>query len=406
MEQPLNALPVRSGESARSARGALERAVPWALGLVAAGVSLVVFSRQVFTVLGVSDFSQHISFARDLCADGRLQPHFLFELVTCGLAAPLAARRVAGAFDGTAVALASAAVVAKAVLSYRRLRAAGGTVAAFLAALALLFAMPLFNWWSFPDIYLGQVSPNVWHNPTAVVVLPLALLLFQSASGLAIGARPRGLLTISAPWRAVAGASALSVLTCLTKPNYLLAFLPCWGLLLADEARRALRAGRGGRRPALVLAGLLGPTAIALAWQARHLAGTGGGVLLAPLAVWRLYSPNIPASLLLSVAFPLGVLALHFRTARRQASWLLAAAVLSFAVLEMALLAEPGARFTHANFFWGAYAANYLLFLESAALLAAAPRSWRSVASWSLLGAHALAGIVYLVRLLTEGAVL
>jgi hypothetical protein len=60
----------------------------------------------------------------------------------------------------------------------------------------------------------------------------------------------------------------------------------------------------------------------------------------------------------------------------------------------MSLLAETGPRFTHANFFWAAFSANYLLFVESAAVLAAAPRSRRSVTAWSLLGAHALVGLV------------
>ena len=79
---------------------------------------------------------------------------------------------------------------------------------------------------------------------------------------------------------------------------------------------------------------MLAPVAGLFAWQAWRLAGTGGGVEIAPLAVW------------------------------------------------------------HANFFWGAYAANYLLFVESAVLLAAAPRYWRTTVAWALLAAHAGAGLV------------
>src|SRR5207245_4270936 len=41
-------------------------------------------------------------------------------------------------------------------------------VALTLLCLALALAMPLPNWWKFPGIYLGQIWPNVWHNPTAI----------------------------------------------------------------------------------------------------------------------------------------------------------------------------------------------------------------------------------------------
>lgn len=372
------------GGSAASA--GWERAVPWALALAAAGTALAILSRQVFSPLdtaGQSDFMQHAAFARSLCRGGGMPPHFLFEVVVCGIAAPLGGGR---AFELASVAVAATAVMAKVLLTYRRIREAGGVGTAALAALGLLFAMPIFNWWKFPKVYLGQISPNVWHNPTAIAVLPLAMLLFSAASKLTITDRPRRL----------AGAGALALLTGLTKPNYLLALLPCWLALLVERAARSSRAGRTGwRRPALVIAAVMAPAAGLLAWQSWRLATGGGGVEIAALAVWRLYSPNIPASILLSLAFPLGVLLLYRKRARRQAPLALAWSVLLVALLQMALLAERGPRWPHANFFWGSYAANYLLFVESAVLLAAAPRSTRTTLAWGLLAAHAAAGIVY-----------
>jgi hypothetical protein len=380
------------GADAGSAAGAgWQRAVPWALALAAAATALAILSRQVFSPLdpaGNSDFMQHAAFARSLCQGGGLPPHFLFELVVCGIADPLGGGH---AFEHAAVAVATLAVVAKVVLTYRRLREVGEVGTASLAALGMLFAMPLFNWWKFPRVYLGQISPNVWHNPTAIAVLPLAMLLFSAASKMTITDRPRRL----------AGAGALTLLNGLTKPNYLLALLPCWLALLADRAVRLPRSGvpRSGqtrwRRLAIVVAAVMAPVAGLLAWQARRFAAGGGGVEIAPLAVWHLYSPNIPASILLSLAFPLGVLVLHWKIARRQAPLVLAWSVLLVAVLQMALLAERGPRRPHANFFWGAYAANYLLFVESAALLAGAPRSTRTTLAWGLLAAHAAAGMVY-----------
>jgi hypothetical protein len=376
----------RGAEAGSAARAGWERAAPWVLALAAAGTALAILSRQVFSPLdpaGKSDFMQHAALARVLCQGRGTPPHFLFELVVCAVAAPLGGGR---AFELAAVAVAAAAVVAKVVLTYRRIREVGEAGTASLAALGLLFAMPLFNWWKFPQVYLGQISPNVWHNPTAIAVLPLAMLLFSAASKMTIMDRPRRL----------AGAGALTLLNGFTKPNYLLALLPCWLALLAERAAGSPRAGHPGwRRPALVVAAVVAPAAALLAWQAWRLEAGGGGVEIAPLAVWHLYSPHIPASILLSLVFPLGVLALHWQIARRRAPLALAWSVLLVAVLQMALLAERGPRWPHANFFWGAYAANYLLFVESAVLLAGAPRSRRTTLAWGLLAAHAAAGVVY-----------
>jgi hypothetical protein len=375
----------RGADAGGAARAGWKRAAPFALALAAAGTALAVLSRQVLSPLdpaGKSDFMQHAAFARSLCQGSSMPPHFLFELAVCGIAAPLGGGR---AFELAAVAVAALAVVAKVVLTYRRIREAGEVGTASLAALGLLFAMPIFNWWQFPQVYLGQISPNVWHNPTAIAVLPLAMLLFSAASKMTITERPRRL----------AGAAALTLLNGLTKPNYLLALLPSWLALLVERAARSRRAGQTGwRQPAIVGAAVLAPAAGLLAWQGWRFAA-GGGVEMAPLAVWRLYSPNIPASILLSLVFPLGVLVLHWKIARRQAPLALAWSVLLVAVLQMALLAERGPRWPHANFFWGAYAANYLLFVESAALLAGAPRSTRTTLAWSLLAAHAVAGLAY-----------
>jgi hypothetical protein len=378
-------MPPDGAAAGSAARAGWQRAAPWALSLAAAATALAVLSRQVFSPLdpaGKSDFMQHAAFARSLCQGSGMPPHFLFELVVCGIAAPLGGGH---AFELAAVAIAALAVVAKVGLTYRRIHEVGEVGTASLAALGLLFAMPLFNWWKFPQVYLGQISPNVWHNPTAIAVLPLAMLLFSAASEATITDRPRRL----------AGAGALALLNALTKPNYLLALLPCWLAQLGERTARSPRAGdTRWRQLAIFVAVVVAPVAGLLAWQAWRLAGSGG-VEIAPLAVWHLYSPNVPASILLSLAFPLGVLVLHWQIARRQAPLVLAWAVLLVAVLQMALLAERGPRWPHANFFWGAYAANYLLFVESAVLLAGLPRSRRTTVAWGLLAAHAGAGVVY-----------
>lgn len=151
------------------------------------------------------------------------------------------------------------------------------------------------------------------------------------------------------------------------------------------------------RRAALAAAILAAPTAIALVWQMRQLRHEGGGILVAPFAVWSLYSPHIALSLLLSLLFPLGVVVLAWPAVRRAPVLAFAWSVLGVAVAQMALLGEQGPRFPHGNFFWGAYAASFVVFLESAIVLAHEPDSWRTKLAWGLLAAHASSGVLYLV---------
>ena len=42
----------------------------------------------------------------------------------------------------------------------------------------LTFITPIVTVFNFPRIYLGQISPNVWHNPTIIFSMPFNILLF------------------------------------------------------------------------------------------------------------------------------------------------------------------------------------------------------------------------------------
>ena len=42
----------------------------------------------------------------------------------------------------------------------------------------LLLVGPFYIPWYNPDVYNGQVTPNIWHNPTTICVRPFAFLAF------------------------------------------------------------------------------------------------------------------------------------------------------------------------------------------------------------------------------------
>ena len=122
--------------------------------------------------------------------------------------------------------------------------------AALFLALALFFVAPLPKWWRPESLYLGQLSPTVWHNPTVIAALPLAVASFWAF-----------LLPVPRRARDECVAGALIGLSVLAKPNFALAFLPAAGLLrllaarsaraAAGRARLALGPGRAGARLAV-----------------------------------------------------------------------------------------------------------------------------------------------------------
>ena len=140
------------------------------LSAAAAALSTAVFYRLTYDL--PTDIGYH---------DRYFSQDFLYHLLVwtlSGFGASVGALSVAG------IVVLTAAVMARALVAYAYLLpAAGGGAAAegarprraWVVAAAtggLVLAMPLPNWWKFPALYLGQITPNVWHNPTLIVAMP------------------------------------------------------------------------------------------------------------------------------------------------------------------------------------------------------------------------------------------
>lgn len=377
------------------------RQAAWPLAFGALACALVVLaSLQFGPYLERSDIDHgvHLRLVQALAAGGPLLPHFAYHLLVA-LAAGFSTeldqlRRAAQAVLALLVLikLALSLGFARALLARAGSRLAPAS--ALLLALALFFVAPLPNWWRPEDIYLGQLSPTVWHNPTVIAALPLAVASFWAF-----------LLPPLRRARDEGVTGVLLGLSVLAKPNFALAFLPAAGLLRLFGNGRARFVHK-----LTALAIVSTPPVLALGWQyhqalATGLAVAGEGVLtVQPLEVWQGFSPHPLVSALISLAFPLAVAVLVGRSARLgralAAAWLLALV----AVAQFALLAEPGPRLDDGNYYWGVVPAVYLLFLVSACELLArgqdpAPEpGWRGsrrarLACWAILALHAASGV-------------
>lgn len=347
----------------------------WQLAAWAATASL--FLPVLRLLAPESDIGVHADQAAQWVASGRTSlalPHFLFPALVIGVRAVLPFLDFAGA--GIAVVLASQLALVSLLLGLLggawpgAARRRGAALACLLLALSLLLVMPV-NLLGLPErnLYFGYVSISTHHNPTLVLLKPLALGLFlQALSALAPGPEPRSALRVF-------GTAALALLSTLAKPSFALAFLPALALF-AGVWRLGLRRSVDTR---LLGLGIALPCLSVLAWQ--YLTTYAGAappelasrIALAPLAVVRALSPSgLAWKFALSILFPACVYAL-LPGARRDAALNLAWLTFGAGALLAYGFAEAGPRRMDGNFLWSAQIGLFVLFVAS--LLAALRRA-------------------------------
>jgi hypothetical protein len=344
-------------------------------------VSSPLFTREVDIAQPWGDYSGHMEIARNFLHGRVDRPHLLLHVTLLALTGGT----LAAAAPGTLAMLLALAVAVRAWLTADYLNDSRKLPAATLTilCLALAFAAPLPNWWH-RDLIVGQPSPNAWHSPTYVFASGFCIWLF--IEGMRLLDRPS--------LRGAAVVGLAMVLSLMAKPNYVLAFGPCFGVALCPPLWRAWRGDQLNVRCVLgILALAFVPTLVAIGGQAVWLRNEHP-VFLAPLVVWGVHSPNIPASILVGTLFPLVVLILFPRGTNSDRALVLAWCTLAVGVAMFALMAETN--FSDANWGWGMHQADLVLFVVSTAFVIRQSAGWRQAVCLAVLGLHAVSGAVYL----------
>jgi hypothetical protein len=392
--------------SARNAEHVIARAGQRPLPLLAAaavGAALAVvvggFFSWVMTV-GFStaepfpDYRFHTGVAMSMAAGAPLAvPHPLYHaLVAAG-----ARTGLSPAHAGMAVAV--LAQVALALIAYADLRRVdeGAAVRPALVAAALTVVAPVYALTpGSREFYFGYLFPNAVHNPTIVLLRPLALALFLAAAFLLTNADARA--------RQRAAAAALTLACALAKPSYLICLLPALAAAwLLDGLPR-------DRRWTAVALGVIVPGALIVAAQAWFTLTSDRmeptTIVLAPLKVVFMHTkrnvPLVAMKLLLSILFPLAVVAAFGREAIRDRALRLAWLAFGAGAFYAYFLAETGPRMIDGNFLWSGQAAAAVLFAASARFALARSSDpaaqGRLAACGAVLGLHVACGLFYLVR--------
>lgn len=361
--------------------------------------------------LGI-DYILHTHFAEQGLADFRaLPPHFLYHvsLITTSSITNLP-------LEYAAFIVVMIAYVATALAIYALLRALvadrtkheslknhflNGLLVAVTLAIMLLGPVRFLTDFFDDDFFSALINPNSIHNPTVAALRPLALALFLGVLAILKGHKQ---------WWLGIVLFMLTLAGTLAKPSFTMALLPALGLVLVYDWFTTRRLSWK-----LIILGIFIPAGLVLGWQYLYLYGPAAQstvydyqgnarIAFAPLDLhlnhWHVPPALIIPQLLVSVAFPLAVYGLHWRTARRD--WSLNLAWLTFIIgasLAYLFVEIPGQE--SGNLTWSGQITLLVLFVVSAGFLLREhnPKlfggerlqlDWRLLVCGLLLGAHLL----------------
>lgn len=225
----------------------------------------------------------------------------------------------------------------------------------------------------------GDFTINPMHNPTQMCVKPFSLLCFAftydifeklknaSHEGTFISMR-KGLL------RAYIALAVVLFLSGMAKPTFAEMFIPTVGLLMLFEwGCRVVRKNTTAKAYFIELCKMFlvaVPTIcyILLQFLAYFVWGGSYGmeeshmIITSWMEVWKLFSENIPLSILLSLGFPLLILMLDIRFFLKDNLGRIALVGFIVSLLEAGLLTEES-KMTHGDFLWPMMSGMLLLWV-------------------------------------------
>lgn len=271
-------------------------------------------------------------------------------------------------------------------------RLSGLVLSVFLVSMIVL--LPLIG-----SFYVGVFTGNPWHNPTYLYARWFTIIAFI------------WFLRTSDPEKGRDNASWLNLLVFTTamglsiwaKPSFMLTLGPAFGVALLIWAIRGQLAWGIVFR---VTMALLVALAVLLIIRHRIYADpqVTNAVVLRPGLVWGQYTPSYVQSLLLAASFPAFVTLLRWR--KLSPALLVATINWVFATAAFYLLAEEGPRALHANFAWCYMGGLFFWFLAAIGewfLKPSTEAKWLRWAGCLLFAAHLISGIRYWLIILRGG---
>lgn len=290
-------------------------------------------------------------------------------------------------------------------------------VAAALTSGVLGVVMALYVPWYNPYQHEGQFSINPIFNPTHLAVKPFGIICFMLAVDLILMYKGEKQIYFEkiqkSRWLFILFAANL-LLSVFTKPTFMFMLLPAGAVYLLIDLGIALVRKDGSWKKVwgfmwrIACASVPAVLYLLLEYAMFYLWGgtsADASVAIYPfLTAWHLYSPDVPRSLRLAMAFPAWMVITNLKYYFKSVEGRLALIGYAVGTMEFSFLVETGFRLSHLNFSWEMMSGMLLLWIISAAKLiglTAEPAEHKGNAivvlvGWILLFVHFFSGLYYI----------
>lgn len=300
-----------------------------------------------------TDIPDHIRFA--LAGEG----YSLFNLVLLTLNPLLGNPEVITAFILAVCIISSVYLTKMLLLKFEKVRNIEQRYLVDFVALALnlLGHIISFSYVTKGRIYLGSITPNVWHNSTYTLCKPFSLLTVYFFWQIYTLQRKESLEKV--PMSQYIYLTLFAVLSMWAKPSFLAMFLPACVIFLGVEC---LQTKFQSFFNSFKIGCCFVPSMVVLLIQNSiiYVGDENSKVVISLGEVWGARSYNIPYSICLSFAFPLFVYAVSKNRDALSKLCLLCGVV---GVAIYYVFAEEGPRLLHGNFAWSNFFGAMMFFL-------------------------------------------
>lgn len=274
-------------------------------------------------------------------------------------------------------------------------------IIAFVLSFVTAIYIPFYN----SNIYLGQGSPNIWHNPTNLMVKPFALVAFFLIVKIC-----NNIKNTKCQKKEYILLMVLMTFSVLAKPSFFQGIVPALGVYIVINL---VIYKFKNIKQFLFLCVAFVPSFLVVVYQyyVSFVTSDGaGGIGIGWFVAKSIFSPNPWISLLLVIAFPLIYLILNVKKLKSETDLQLAWLLFVVTWLMGSLLYETGPRMNDGNFGWALQLAYYILFVVSAKNLFCEKVFLNSMEKKQLfkrvllilvLSAHFVSGIMYVYYFIT-----
>lgn len=249
---------------------------------------------------------------------------------------------------------------------------------------------PLINTAEFLVQWIN-ISPH--HNPTSIAIRGIVLILTLIAVNTVTN-------NTRYSWQQTVGVMLMVIFSTLIKPNWLMAFLPVYAVVVLFAWWRGIA---WDKRMVLLGFGVSSVLALTITFGLGIVADNSD--LVVRIFTYEL-TPVRVIKMLLSIAFPLYVAVVWHKELVKDYALLFAWGVFATGVVQGLIFDEAGFRAGHGNFFWGQSIAGWVLFVLTVRLYirqtnilwqTAMPTSWIWRIATLLLTLHTITGVLWWV---------